>query len=288
VTGLRPMSLRSLGLRSLGRGSRATVAAVVVFLFVSPIYLTLVNAFKPTDDVAASPAALPVPPSLDNLRVAWGRPDRLIQSGLLNSVVVTSFTVAFVVPLAAALSFYLARRARRLRAIALVVLAAGLMIPPQTLLLPTIRILTRLGLDHSFPGLILSNIGGGYLSFAVFVYTGFMRAVPDEVVEAAHLDGASDLRAWWSIVLPLVRPATATVAIFLSLWTWNDFLNPLFILGPLEGQTITTGIYLTIGQYTVDYGQLFGIMFLAAVIPVAGYLALQKQFMAGLTAGSGR
>ena len=162
------------------------------------------------------------------------------------------------------------------------------MIPPQVILLPTIQILTFLGLDHSYPGLILSNLGGGYLSFAVFVYVGFMRAVPNEIIEAARLDGASGLRIWWGIVMPLVRPATATVAIFSSLWIWNDFLNPLFILGPLQGQTITTGLYLTIGQYSVDYGQLFGIMFLAAIVPVVGYLFVQKQFIAGLTSGSSK
>ena len=87
-------------------------------------------------------------------------------------------------------------------------------------------------------------------------------------------------------MLPLVRPATATVAIFLSLWIWNDFLNPLFILGPEQGQTITTGLYLSPGQMQIDYGQLFAIMLLAGIIPVVGYLLIQKQFVAGLTAGS--
>ena len=275
-------------LRPPAAPTRLLVATVVVFLFISPIYLALVNAFKSTPEIAASPAGLPLHPTLANLRTAWGRPDHLIQSGLRNSLIVTVSTVVLVLPLAAALSFYLSRRPLRLRAGALAVLATGLMIPPQVVLLPTIRILGWIGLDHSFPGLVLSNISGGYLSFAVFVYTGFMRSVPSEVVEAAVLDGASELRVWWSIVMPLVRPASATVAIFLALWTWNDFLNPLFILGPLTGQTITTGIYLTIGQYSVDYGQLFGIMFLAAIIPVAGYLALQRQFISGLTSGSSR
>jgi len=274
--------------RRLSAPARAVVAVIVVFGFISPIYLALVNAFKSTPEIAASPAGLPLHATLDNLRTAWERPDHLIQSGLRNSLIVTVSTVVLVVPLAAALSFYLSRRSRRFQATALAVLATGLMIPPQVVLLPTIRILGWIGLDHSFAGLVLSNVSGGYLSFAVFVYAGFLRSVPDEIVEAAILDGASDLRVWWSIVMPLVRPATATVAIFLSLWTWNDFLNPLFILGPLTGQTITTGIYLTIGQYSVDYGQLFGIMFLAGIIPVIGYLALQKQFISGLTSGSGK
>jgi raffinose/stachyose/melibiose transport system permease protein len=206
--------------------------------------------------------------------------------GLANSAVTVLVSVLLIIPLGAALSFWLTRRSARFRRIVLAGFAAGLMIPPAAVLLPTIRILTFLQLDHTYAGLILANVGGGYLSFAVFVYSGFLRAVPSELVEAAAIDGAGLLRTWWTIVMPLLRPATATVAIFLSLWIWNDFMNPQFILGPLRGQTITTGLYVSLGQYTTNYAQLFGVMFLAAVIPVAGYLALQKQFVAGLTTGA--
>ena len=103
------------------------------------------------------------------------------------------------------------------------------------------------------------------------------------------MDGASGLRIWWKIIMPLVRPATATVGIFLSLWIWNDFLNPLLIIGPLTGQTVTVGLYQSVSnQVQPDYGLQFGFMFLAALIPVVAYLLVQKQFRAGLTAGSTR
>ncbi|GIH15697.1 carbohydrate ABC transporter permease [Rugosimonospora africana] len=268
-------------------GTARLIAAILVILaFVSPIYLTVVNAFKPERDIVSDPAAPPIHPTLSNLSTALSRPDHLLQLGLRNSVITVVCSVLLLIPLGSAFSFYISRRRTRLRAAILALLAAGLMIPPQVVLLPTIHILTLAGLDHTYLGLILSNVGGGYLSFAVFVYVGFMRAIPEEIVEAARIDGAGGLRIWWKIIMPLVRPATATVAIFLSLWIWNDFLNPLFILGPLQGQTITTGLYLSVGQFQMNYGQLFGIMFLAGVIPVAGYLVMQKQFIAGLTAGS--
>ncbi|MDG4826990.1 carbohydrate ABC transporter permease [Asanoa sp. WMMD1127] len=273
--------------RPSGR-TRVLVAAAVTLVFAAPIYLMLVNAFKPQERILGNPVAPPWPPTLDNLTEALSRPDNLIPLGLRNSLIVAVCSVALIVPLGSAFSFYISRRSGRVKAAILVALSAGLMIPPQVTLLPTIRILTWIGLDHSYPGLILANLGGGYLSFAVFVYVGFMRSVPDEIVQAARLDGASGLRIWWQIVMPLVRPATATVVIFLTLWIWNDFLNPLFILGPLQGQTITTGLYLTIGQYSVDYGQLFGIMFLAGALPVVGYLTVQKQFVAGLTSGASK
>jgi multiple sugar transport system permease protein/raffinose/stachyose/melibiose transport system permease protein len=268
--------------------SRAYLAAagLLTLAFVSPIYLTIVNAFKTQDQIVRNPASPPLPPTVHNLSDALSRPDKIVQIGLANSALTVVASVLLVVPLGAAFSFWLTRRSARLRRIVLAGFAAGLMIPPAVILLPTIRILTFLHLDHTYAGLILSNVGGGYLSFAVFVYAGFLRAVPGEIVEAASMDGAGLLRIWWTIIMPLLRPATATVTIFLSLWIWNDFMNPQFILGPLRGQTITTGLYLSLGQYSSNYAQLFGVMFLAAVIPVAGYLTLQKQFIAGLTTGA--
>ncbi|MFJ3306844.1 carbohydrate ABC transporter permease [Streptomyces sp. NPDC086549] len=261
-------------------------AGLLTLAFVSPIYLTIVNAFKTQHQIIRDPAAPPAPPTTHNLTDALARPDRIVQIGLTNSAVTVIASVLLIIPLGAALSFWLTRRSARLRRIVLAGFAAGLMIPPAVVLLPTIRILTFLHLDHTYAGLILANVGGGYLSFAVFVYSGFLRSIPDEIIEAATVDGAGTLRIWRTIVMPLLRPATATVAIFLSLWIWNDFMNPQFILGPLHGQTITTGLYLSVGQYSTNYAQLFGVMLLAAVVPVAGYLALQKQFIAGLTSGA--
>ena len=273
--------------RWTSRGHLAA-AGLLTLAFVSPIYLTVVNAFKSQAQILQNPVAPPAPPTVQNLGDALSRPDQIVQIGLANSALTVVASLILIIPLGAAFSFWLTRRPPVFRRIALAAFGAGLMIPPAVILLPTIRILSFLHLDHTYPGLILANVGGGYLSFAVFVYSGFLRSVPREIIEAAAVDGAGSLRIWWRIVMPLLRPATATVAIFLSLWIWNDFMNPQFILGPLKGQTITTGLYLSLGQYSTNYAQLFGVMFLAAVIPVAGYLALQKQFVAGLTTGASR
>jgi multiple sugar transport system permease protein/raffinose/stachyose/melibiose transport system permease protein len=282
---IAPVPDRSRRSAWAARGHLAA-AALLTLAFVSPVYLTIVNAFKTQDQIIRNPSAPPAPPTTQNLSDALARSDKIIQIGLTNSVVTVVVSLLLIIPLGAAFSFWLTRRSALVRRIALAGFAAGLMIPPAVVLLPTIRILTFLHLDHTYAGLILANVGGGYLSFAVFVYSGFLRSVPREIVEAASMDGAGLLRIWWTIVMPLLRPATATVAIFLSLWIWNDFMNPQFILGPLRGQTITTGLYLSLGQYSTNYAQLFGVMFLAAVVPVAGYLAMQKQFIAGLTTGA--
>jgi multiple sugar transport system permease protein/raffinose/stachyose/melibiose transport system permease protein len=259
---------------------------VITFAFVLPVYIALASAFKTQEQILANPLALPAPFTLDNLIKALSRPDRLVQVGLMNSALVTAVTLAILVPLAGAVSFWISLQRVTLQGALLAVFALGLMIPPQVVLLPIVTLLQQIGLANSYVGLILSNVGGGYMSFAVFVYVGFLRSVPRDLIEAARVDGATDLRIWWSVVMPLLRPATATVGIFIGLWVWNDFLNPLFIIGPLQGQTITTGIYQALGTYSTDYAQVFGIMFLAAAIPVIGYLLVQKQFVAGLTSGA--
>jgi raffinose/stachyose/melibiose transport system permease protein len=274
--------------RALRRPARLTLAILVILAFVSPIYLTIVNAFKTNAAIASRPASLPTHPTLSNLSATLNQPGHPLQLGLRNSIIVVVCSVALLIPLGSAFSFYISRRRTRLRAVILAAFAAGLMIPPQIIVLPVIHILARIGLDHTYPGLILSNLGGGYLSFAVFVYVGFMRSIPAAIIEAARVDGASSLRIWWTIIMPLVRPATAAVGIFLSLWIWNDFLNPLLIIGPAT-QTVTVGLYQSVSnQIFPNYANSFGFMFLAAIIPVAGYLLVQKQFVAGLTAGSTR
>jgi len=268
--------------------SQLVVAILAVLLFVLPVYIALASAFKSQAQILLSPLGLPAPAALDNLATALDRRDHLVTAGVANSLVITVLSVGILIPLSSALSFWLSQQRPRIRSLLLVVFALGLMVPPQTVLLPIVQLLRAIGLNNSYPGLILSNVGGGYLSFGVFVYVGFLRTVPRDLIEAARIDGASDVRVWWQIVLPLVRPATATVGIFLALWVWNDFLNPLFILGPRQGQTITTGIYVSLGTYSTDYGQLFGIMFLAASIPVVGYLLTQREFTRGLMAGASR
>lgn len=270
------------------RTGHGVLAWFVTLVFVLPIYIAISSAFKTQEQILANPLGLPSPFTLDNLRTALSRPDHLIQGGLANSLLVTTLTVGILVPLASAVSFYIAQRTPRVRALLLAVFALGLMIPPQVILLPIVELLRTLGLAHTYLSLIASNVGGGYMSFAVFVYVGFLRTIPRETIEAARVDGAGDLRIWWQIAFPLLRPATATVAIFLGLWVWNDFLNPLFILGPRQGQTITTGIYVSLGGYSADYGQLFGIMFLAALIPVVGYLVSQREFIHGLMSGASK
>jgi raffinose/stachyose/melibiose transport system permease protein len=264
---------------------RPAAALLVGALFFVPLYVVLANVFKYGPRISAEPIALPLPPTLDNLVRVLSRPDGLFWVSLTNSVLITTASVLVLTVLSAMLGHYLARSRSRWARAATVLLLCGLMIPPQVILLPITQVLGTIGLMTTIQGLVLFNVGY-YIPFGVFVFAGFMRQIPRELEEAAAIDGASRFQTFWRIVFPLLRPASASVVIFLGVWIWNDFLNPLIILGPGKGTTITTGIYRAIGQYQADFGTVFALMFLATMPVLIFYLALQRNFVKGLTGGA--
>jgi raffinose/stachyose/melibiose transport system permease protein len=275
----------AVGRRPTTSWLRPTAATALTALFFVPLYFVLANAFKRSDEISAHPAGLPMPPTLSNIEAVFTRSDQLFWVSLVNSIVVTSISVLILTVLSAMLGHYLARTRRRWTRVLTLVLLSGLMVPPQVILIPISDVLRYLHLMTTLQGLILFNVGY-YVPFGVFVFSGFIRGVPVELEEAAQIDGASRLQVFWRIVFPLLRPASASVMIFLSVWIWNDFIDPLIILGPGRGTTITTGIYRSIGEYQTDFGGVFALMFLATLPVLIFYLALQKHFVKGLTGGA--
>ena len=261
-------------------------AVLITAIFALPLYLAVVNVFKTLEQIRYHPIALPAPFTWENILTVLNRPDKLLFEGLKYSLLITTTTVILLVFFSSTIGFYIARKNNRFTRVLLFLFVAGLLIPPQVTLIPVTRLLKFLGLMGSFQGLVLYLSGGGLLSFAVFVYAGFVKTIPRELDESAIIDGANQFTLFWRIIFPLMRPATATVVIYLSLWTWNEFLLPLIIVGPSKGITITTGIYTAVGTYTSDYGQIFSLMLLSAIPMLIFFFALQKEFIAGLTAGS--
>lgn len=264
---------------------RPAVALVVSSVFVMPLYIALINVFKPSTEVVSSPLALPLPPTLQNIVGVITRPDHLFWDGLANSVQLTAVSIIITTVIAAMAAHYLVRSTAVWGRIVLGVMLCGLMVPPAVIMVPITRILGAIDLMSTLLGAILVNVGY-YLPFAVFVFMGFVRSIPRELEEAAAMDGAGTFRIFWQVVFPLLRPASASVLIFLGVWIWNDFLTPLLILGPGSGNTITVGIYRSIGTYQRDYGSVFALMFLATIPVLVFYLVFQKHFVRGLTGGA--
>uniref|UniRef100_A0AAU2VUV8 Carbohydrate ABC transporter permease n=1 Tax=Streptomyces sp. NBC_00008 TaxID=2903610 RepID=A0AAU2VUV8_9ACTN len=264
---------------------RPLFATGVAGVFCLPLYVALVNVFKPSADVVASPLALPAPPTLENLQQVLTRPDGLYWYGLVNSLILTAASILITTVLAAMAAYRLVRSGRWWSRAVIAVMLTGLMIPPAVIILPVTRILDAVGLMHTMPGAVLVNVGY-YLPFAMLVFMGFVRSIPRELEEAAAVDGAGLFRTFWQVVFPLLRPASASVLIFLGVWVWNDFLTPLLVLGPGAGNTVTVGIFRSIGPYQQDFGAVFAFMLLATLPVLVLYLAFQKHFVRGLTGGA--
>jgi raffinose/stachyose/melibiose transport system permease protein len=264
---------------------RPLVALFVSVVFFLPLYLVLVNVFKRGADIVPHPASLPIPPTAGNLGAVLSRPDRLFTFGLINSIAVTAISITILTVLSAMLGHYLARSRHVLAKVVLVTLLCGLLIPTPVILAPITMVLRAVGLMTTLQGLVLVNVGY-YVPFGVLLFMGFVKTVPLELEEAADLDGAGMIRVFWQVVFPLLRPASASVLIFLGVWIWNDFLTPLVILGPDSGTTVTVGVYRAIGQHQSDYGAVFAFMFLATLPILVFYLALQNNFVKGLTGGA--
>ena len=263
------------------------VLILVTVVFGLPLYMAVVNTFKTQEQILADPLGFPAPFTLENLASAFGRPDHLIARGLLTSTILVVASVFFIVIFSSAIGYYIARHNTRFTKGLQLLFLAGLMIPSQIYLIPIVQIFRKFHLIGSFSSMLVVFIGGGLLSFAVFVYSGFIKNVPVEVEEAALIDGANKFQMFWIILFPLLRPATAAVVIFLSLWIWNEFLLPLILLGPGKGVTITLGVYMSLGQlYTINYGQMFAMMMIASLPMLAFFFTFQKEFIAGLTSGA--
>ena len=264
---------------------RTLSALVVTAVFIMPIYLVLTNTFKPGSQIFAHPGTLPVPPTLENFRTVLDGQGQLFWTGLINSIQVTTLTVVGSTALSGMMAHYLVRSKSRLAKAVTGLVLAGLMIPSAVTLMPLLQVLGRVHLMGTIPGLVLADIAAN-LPFGVLVFMGFIKSIPIDLEEAAALDGAGSMRTYWTIVFPLMRPAAASVLIFIAVGVWNDFVTPLIVLGPSNGNTVTVGIYTEISQYVSDYGAVFAFMVLATIPILLLFVFFQRYFVKGLLGGA--
>jgi raffinose/stachyose/melibiose transport system permease protein len=264
---------------------RTLFATIVVLVYTFPIYLAVVNVFKTEDQIATQPSALPSPFTLGNVIEVFTQVDSDLTATLLRTVFLTAATIVGVSVVGSSLGYYIARHENRVSRTLLAVLVMGLAIPFQVILIPVTQVLREIGIFGTYAGLLLFNIGY-YVPFAALLFSRFARSIPRELDEAAMIDGAGPIRIYFRVVLPLMHPAGASLAIFLAVWVWNDFVNPLILLGPRTGTTIMTGLYRTLGQYQVEFGPIFAFMFVATLPLLVLFLLLQDRFINGLTSGA--
>ncbi len=267
----------------IGNWIRKILILLFSLLYLAPLYIAVVNSIKPYPEIVKSPLSLPIAVTFQNFIDAFESSDMLAL--YQNSILITGLSVVLIILLTSMSAYIIARRKGKVYQALYVFSLAGIMIPPVVTLVPSIRTLSALHLLYTMPGLLLFY-GGTYFSTTIFIYVGFIKTLPISLDESAYIDGANPFTTFFKIIFPLVKPCTATAVIFLGMWIWNDFLNPMYILGFRGGKTITTGIYNAIGAYTSMWNLVFANVMLASLPIILLYLSMQKTFMKGLTAGA--
>jgi multiple sugar transport system permease protein len=257
------------------------LAAVICVL---PVVLIFITAFKPDSEIIHFSGFLPHQWTLANFREVLGRPEEIpIFRWLFNSVFISSSITLLVLTIDSMAAFALARLNLPGGNWIFALILATLMVPGQILLVPVYLILTRLHWIDT-PWALIVPAGAG--AFGVFLLHQFMKAVPKELEEAAMLDGCSTWQVYRHVMLPLSKPALATLAIFTFVGSWNEFTQPLVFLDSVENYTLPVGIALFQSSYVTEYGLTLAASVICTLPIIAIFMLFHKHIIAGIaTAG---
>lgn len=256
-------------------------AAIVL----APLALIVINSMRPSREIFRQPIALPSSINLDSYFTAWS--EASFSEYFFNSLVITGAAVTIATATAVLAAYVLGRYTFRGSSFLAIFFLSGLLLPFRLAILPLFLLLQNLGLVDSRLGLILVYAATG-IPFSVFILSAFFRQLPGELSEAARIDGAGEFTIFGRVMLPLVRPALATVAVFQFVPLWNDFFFPLVLLRSSDKWTLPVGMTRFFGEFQTDWSTLFAGILITTLPLVILFLVATKQIIAGLTAGVGK
>jgi raffinose/stachyose/melibiose transport system permease protein len=262
------------------------VIAVLMSLviFGVPFYFVIINSFKNSTEAAEANINLPrVFQIVQNYTDVIKAQHYMIIRAFFNSTVITFFSIVVLIVVCSMAGFIMQRRKGRGSTLINFIVLSGLMIPPS--IVPTIWLLTKIGLYRSLPGMILVEVSISF-PFSAILYKGFMGTIPKEIDEAAIVDGCGPLRLFFQIILPLLKPVTATIVVLSSVNIFNDFVNPLYFLPGSKNATVQLTLYNFMSQYLSSWNLLFADVVLISIPPLVLFLFFNKRIVAGMTAGA--
>lgn len=273
----RRFPLRSLAVHAILMG----YTAIALF----PVLLIAINSVKSRKAIFGEPLALPGPATIDLVGYATVLAQGDFPGYFLNSVIVTLGSLAGVLLFGAMAAFALSEYRFRLNSLVGLYLALGIMIPIRLGTVGILELMVRLDLVNTHLSLILVYVAQG-LPLAIFILSEFMRSVSSDLKYAGRLDGLSEFAIFFKLVLPLVRPALATVAVFTMIPIWNDLWFPL-ILAPAEStKTVTLGAQVFIGQFVTNWNAVLAALTLAILPVLVLYLVFSRSLIRGITSGA--
>jgi raffinose/stachyose/melibiose transport system permease protein len=261
----------------------ALSAYTLIALF--PVFLTVINSFKDRNAIFRSPMQVPLPStfSLVGYKTVLGQADFIHY--FQNSFVVTIVSIALVLLFGAMAAFALSEYRFRGNALMGLYMAIGIMIPIRLGTVAILQGMVASGLVNTLTALILVYTAQG-IPLAIFILSEFMRTVSDDLKNAGRIDGLSEYAIFFRLVLPLIRPAMATVAVFTMIPIWNDLWFPLILAPSEETKTVTLGSQIFIGQFVTNWNAVLAALSLAILPILVLYVIFARQLIRGITAGA--
>ncbi|MBN9605347.1 MAG: carbohydrate ABC transporter permease [Actinomycetales bacterium] len=256
------------------------VAVVVIVAMLAPVAYIVLGGFRTNSQITVDPSGFPDPWNVGNYLGVLGGP--VFWREVLNSVIVAVATTFGVVALGLMASYVIARYTFRARGAMYALFAAGLMFPLTVAITPLYFVVKTIGLMNTLPGVILPQIAF-QLPVTVIILVPFLRAIPDEIQEAAEIDGCSRLGFFWRMVIPLSRPGVITVGILAFVFSWNAYLLPLFILNNQDAFTLPLGVQAFSSQYSQDTAKVLAFTSLSMIPALVFFSLFERRIVGGLT-----
>lgn len=248
-----------------------------------PILWMILNSFKSSQEFLAHPLSFPKDIIFDNYISAWLTGNLGVL--FLNSAFVVIVSVFLTVILGALASYFLSRFKFKLNKLVYTFFIFGMLVPIHAMLVPMFILMKNLDLLNNHFTLIFPYIGLN-LPITIFILTSFMKAFPKDIEESAIMDGAGFFRIFWSIILPISRPAIATATILVFINVWNEFSYALVLINDTNLQTIPLGLANFAGEHTVDHGAQMAALTMILVPTLTFYLIMEKNIVKGMTTGA--
>ncbi len=279
-----------MAIRSRRRFPFAQVAAYTVLILwalttVLPFLWVIINSFKNKDIIQTNAFTLMFEPTLDNYIKTFTRPPQSVWMAYLNSLVISGTVTVLVMLLAGMAAFAMVRYRFKGRRLLDSLIVASLMFPVFSTIIPVFQMLSAIRVVDNPIGVILPQTAGN-LAFAIVILMGYIRGLPIDMEESAFLEGCNVFQVFYRIIMPVCRPAFATVAIFAFLWSYNDLFTQLFFLRSPQTWAITRFLNEASSQFGTDYGMMCAVVTLIVVPVLIVYIFLQKNIVKGLTAGA--
>jgi len=265
----------------IGKFFKYFILILFALVFLYPVYLSLMTSLKTINDIGNNPLGFPQSLQFINYSIAVTKAKLL--RAFLNSFVITVAGVACTVFFNSMTAYVLARFTFKFNKLIYVYILAGMMIPGILYLTPRFLLMKDLHLLGNILVLILPCIAN---PFAIFLYVGFLRALPKEVEEAAVIDGCGSYKLFFRILFPLVKPITVTIVVLTSIGLWNDFFSPLIYLPGTQVNTVMLACFNFLHSYAANWNYFFAALILSIAPVLILYIILQKQVIKGIAEGA--